>query len=147
MSRTFPIIPEKVSDLIQDLIQEHCPISQAEIVEATTLLEEQVTCSDDEDSKPTIYKYVGFISQDDLQTYIPSKGYKLHDYMKNIVSLYESEKDNTVIFWCDNVLVVMISTDEDQHDGVMNLYGDIGLLLKYVGNSHIIGQLVNMYKR
>jgi hypothetical protein len=129
--KTFPNIPFDVSDTVSDMIKELCPISQIEIVD------------DDQDTEHRIYKYVGLASQKAVIGYM--SGFKLHYYRDDVVSLYEDINNNMCVFWHDGVLVVMISTTEDQHDGVMNHYGDAAVLLTQVNNSHIICQIMNTF--
>jgi hypothetical protein len=118
---THPIIlPDlQISATLTDLVQRYCPISQMEIVD-----------EGDEDNR--IYKYVGLCEQPEVSGGTPSH-YKLRYFRRDVVSLYECVKENACVFWHENVLVIMISNTEDQHEGVMTHYEDAAALLTQIG--------------
>lgn len=124
--KAFPIIPIKIAEDLQELIHEYCPLSRTEIVD------EEI--DDEEDEGSRIYKFVGLANREDVEAYVPSR-FRIKYSTSDMVLYEKADPDNTAIFWFDGVLVVMISSTDEQHDGVMNLYDDAAALLTQVSNT------------
>lgn len=138
--KIFPIIPEEIqyiSAATKGLIHSLCPLSTIQIVD-----------DEDDPNDPhtdKIYTFVGIISIEDLNLYIPSQ-YKKR-FGNHMFSLFENYRENGAIFWHEGVIRVMISNDQGQHWALMDYYDDISTLLTMGQNDQLIGSIRHFLRK
>jgi hypothetical protein len=102
------------------------------------------------DLKNKIYKYIGMTTLTDLEAKITDRF--IQHFKTETVALYESpvessdDTDYVVIFWYDNVLVVMVSNTIEQHNGEFDLYFRAALLLTQITNEQLISEIFTELK-